>query len=62
MNERQLDSLAKAVREQGIRQDDALTDLVYDPVQGIFVQQQKGLVPVGSGEVVTEMTQEGFAA
>ena len=52
MNERQLDSLAKAVKEQGDRQDSALTDLVYDPVQGIFVQQEKGLVPV-AGDVVT---------
>ena len=60
MNERELNRLAKAVKEQGEQQESALTELVYDPIQGVFVQQEKGLVPI-AGEVVTEMTQEGFA-
>jgi len=46
------------VRKQGKR--NSVKDLVFDPVSGEFLQIEKNQTPI-SGEVVTQMTQEGFA-
>ena len=59
MNERELKELATSVRKQG--HGSTMTDLVYDPVTGEFRQVSSDVVPA-QGDVVTEMTREGFAA
>lgn len=59
MNERELNNLSETVRRQG-RGESTMTDLVYDPVSGEFKQVSKTEAPV-RGEVVTRMTEEGFA-
>ena len=57
----QLNSLAEDVRTEGYNPSASMKDLVYDPVSGEFKQIRKG-TPTGNGEVVTEMTNKGFAA
>ena len=59
MNERKLNNLSENVRKQGLGEN-TMTDLVYDPVTGEFKQVSKAESP-GQGEVVTRMTEEGFA-
>lgn len=60
MTERELNKLGESVRDQGINQESALTDLVFDPSTGEFKQVPKG-TKTGPGDVVTEMTEKGFA-
>ncbi|MBO4287417.1 MAG: hypothetical protein J5985_04530 [Kiritimatiellae bacterium] len=59
MNERELNNLSENVRKQGLGEN-TMTDLVYDPATGEFKQVSKNETP-GQGEVVTRMTEEGFA-
>lgn len=60
MTEKELSQLGESVRDQGIRQESALTDLVFDPTTGEFKQVPKG-TQSDPGDVVTEMTEKGFA-
>ena len=60
-NEQELTNLAEAVREEGLHQGSSMKDLVYDPVTGDFHQEPRG-THRGEGDVVTEMTDKGFAA
>ena len=60
-NEQQLNELAREVREQGLSQGSTMKDLVFDPVTGDFRQVERGSQH-GPGDVVTEMTDKGFAA
>lgn len=61
MTDNQLDSLAEDVRDEGYNQSGSMKDLVFDPVTGEFRQVPKG-THTGPGEVVTEMTNKGFAS
>ena len=61
MTENQLNGLAEDVREEGYNSSNSMKDLVFDPVTGEFKQVVKG-THTGRGEVVTEMTNKGFAA
>ena len=60
-NEQQLNNLAEDVREQGLSQAASMKDLVFDPVTGDFRQVPHGS-QAGEGDIVTEMTNKGFAA
>lgn len=60
-NEQQLNRLAEEVREEGLNQGTSMKDLVFDPVTGDFRQVPRG-THHGEGDVVTEMTDKGFAA
>lgn len=60
-NVQQLDNLAEAVREEGMNQGGSMNDLVFDPVTGEFRPVPRG-THHGEGDVVTEMTDKGFAA
>ena len=59
--EQQLNNLAEDVREEGLNQGNSMKDLVFDPVTGDFRQVPRG-THHGEGDVVTEMTNKGFAA
>ena len=59
-NDQQLNELARDVREQGLNQGGTMKDLVFDPVTGDFRQVERG-TQHGPGDVVTEMTDKGFA-
>ncbi len=62
MTNEELNQLGQEVRKQGGQGAAASTkDLVFDPVTGEFKQVSKTEAPA-SGEVVTRMTEEGFAA
>lgn len=61
MTENQLNNLADGVRDEGYNSSTSMKDLVFDPVTGEFKQVLKG-THSGQGEVVTEMTNKGFAA
>lgn len=60
MSNYELNTLAESVREQGLSQEASMTQLVYDPTSGEFRQIARGSQP-GTGEIVTEMTENGFA-
>ena len=60
-NAQELDNLAQAVREEGMNQGGSMKDLVFDPVTGEFRPVPRG-THRGEGDVVTEMTDKGFAA
>ena len=60
-NAQELDNLAQAVREEGMNQGGSMKDLVFDPVTGEFRPIPRG-THRGEGDVVTEMTDKGFAA
>ena len=60
-NAQQLDNLAEAVREEGLNQGGSMKDLVFDPVTGEFRPVPRG-THHGEGDVVTEMTDKGFAS
>lgn len=60
MTNRQLNKLAEEVRKEGYNPSESMKDLVFDPVTGEFKQVVKG-THTGEGEVVTEMTNKGFA-
>ena len=62
MTNEELRRLGEEVRKQGGQGPGApLTDLVYDEETGEFRSVAKGEAPA-SGEIVTKMTEEGFAA
>ncbi len=59
----ELSDLGEEVRRQG-RPDEAgrsMKDLVFDPVTGEFKQVSRGSNPTGDGDIVTQMTKDGFA-
>lgn len=60
MTNGQLNDLAEEVREEGYNQEGSMKDLVFDPVTGEFQQIERGS-HAGTGEIVTEMTNKGFA-
>lgn len=60
-NEQQLNAFSENVREEGLHRGGSMTDLVFDPVTGDFHQVPRG-THHGEGDVVTEMTNKGFAA
>lgn len=60
MTNGQLNQLAEEVREEGYNQEGSMKDLVFDPVTGEFQQIERGS-HAGTGEIVTEMTNKGFA-
>lgn len=60
MNDNELSALAEGVRDQGIKQEASMTQLVYDSQTGEFRQIARGTQPL-TGEIVTEMTENGFA-
>ena len=51
--------LGEGIREQGRNQGHSMTDLVFDPISGDFVLVNKD--EVHEGDIVTEMTEKGFA-
>ncbi len=60
----ELSNLGEEVRRQG-RPEEAgrsMKDLVFDPETGEFKQVSRGDNPAGEGDIVTQMTKEGFAA
>ena len=61
MTNGQLNQLAEEVREEGYNQEGSMKDLVFDPVTGEFQQIERGS-HAGTGEIVTEMTNKGFAS
>ena len=61
MTSTQLDNLAEDVRQEGYEPEASMKDLVFDPVTGEFRQIDRGS-SVTEGEVVTEMTNKGFAS
>ena len=60
MNDNELSALADSVREQGLKQEASMTQLVYDSQTGEFRQITRGTQPL-TGEIVTDMTENGFA-
>jgi hypothetical protein len=52
------EKLGEEVRKQG--QGTAMTELTFNPLTGEFEQRPKGS-STGTGEVVTTMTEKGFA-
>lgn len=61
MTNEELNRLSEEVREEGLNQGSSMKDLVFDPVTGDFRQVPRGSHR-GEGDVVTEMTNKGFAA
>ncbi len=62
MTNEELNRLGQEVRKQGGQGSGVSTkELVFDPETGEFKQVSKAAAPA-SGEVVTRMTEEGFAA
>ena len=62
MTTKELIELGLEVRKQGGQgSGTSIKDLVFDPESGEFKQVVKSVAPV-SGEIVTRMTEEGFAA
>ena len=60
MTNEELNRLSEEVREEGLNQGSSMKDLVFDPVTGDFRQVPRGSHH-GDGDVVTEMTNKGFA-
>ena len=60
-NNTQTDNLGILNEAQKQGQGTSMKDLVFDPVTGEFRQQSAG-TSQGDGQVVTDMTEEGFAA
>ena len=61
MTNAELNRMAEDVRDEGLNQGSSMKDLVFDPVTGDFRQVPRGSHR-GDGDVVTEMTNKGFAA
>lgn len=59
--EEELNNLSEEVRNQGNHRNGSMMDLIFDPVSGEFRQVPHGAF-TGTGDVVTEMTNKGFAA
>lgn len=51
------EKLGEEVRKQG--QGTAMTELAFNPLTGEFEQRPEG--STGTGDVVTKMTEDGFA-
>ena len=60
MTNEELNRLSEEVRKEGLNQGSSMKDLVFDPVTGDFRQVPRGSHH-GDGDVVTEMTNKGFA-
>ena len=60
-NAQQLNNLAEDVRQEGYNPESSMKDLVFDPVSGEFRQVNRGS-ETSEGEIVTEMTNKGFAS
>ena len=60
MTNEELNRMSEEVREEGLNQGSSMKDLVFDPVTGDFRQVARGSHR-GEGDVVTEMTNKGFA-
>lgn len=58
MDQKELNKLGETVREQGY-EGSTMMDLVFNPATGEFEQVPKG--KAHEGDVVTEMTRDGFA-
>lgn len=61
MTQEELNSMSEDVRDQGYHPGSSMKDLVFDPVSGDFRQVPRGTY-TGTGDVVTKMTDDGFAA
>ena len=62
MTNEELSQLGQEVRKQGGQgTGSTMKDLVFDPATGEFKQVERSEAPA-SGEIVTRMTEEGFAA
>ena len=61
MTNEELNTMSEEVRNEGLHQGTSMKDLVFDPVSGDFRQVPRG-THRGDGDVVTEMTDKGFAA
>lgn len=61
--EKELRSLGEDIRRQGRATGPSagMKDLVYDPETGMFKTVEHSDTPPQTGEIVTEMTNEGFA-
>jgi hypothetical protein len=59
MNEQEFERFGEQIKRQGENQGGTMTQLVYNPDTGEFEQVAKGAAHVG--DVVTEMTEKGFA-
>lgn len=59
MTTQEQQNLGEGIREQGLNQGHSMTDLVFDPITGDFVLVNKG--EAHEGDIVTEMTEKGFA-
>ncbi len=60
MTNEELNRMSEDVREEGLNQGSSMKDLVFDPITGDFRQIPRG-THHGEGDVVTEMTNKGFA-
>lgn len=62
--EKELENLGETVRKQGYENETGGTmqDLVFNQVTGEFEQRPHSQTPPSTGQIVTEMTKEGFAA
>ncbi len=60
MTNEELNRLSEDVREEGLNQGSSMKDLIFDPITGDFRQEVRG-THHGDGDVVTEMTNKGFA-
>ena len=59
MNEQEFERFGEQIKKQGENQGGTMTQLVYNPETGEFEQVAKGSAHVG--DVVTDMTEKGFA-
>ena len=59
MNEQELERFGEQIKRQGENQGGTMTQLVYNPGTGEFEQVARG--SAHGGDVVTEMTEKGFA-
>ena len=58
-----LKNLGEEVRKQGYKTGlkSSMKDLVFDPETGTFVAREHSEAAAQSGDIVTGMTEEGFA-
>lgn len=59
MNEQELERFGEQIKRQGENQGRTMTQLVYNSDTGEFEQVARGTAH--TGDVVTEMTEKGFA-
>ncbi|MBQ6771710.1 MAG: hypothetical protein IJP44_12135 [Bacteroidales bacterium] len=58
MNEEKVNKIAEVVKDT--QNGNTITDLVFNPTTGEFEEAPWGITN-GAGEVVTDMTKDGFA-